>query len=385
VTAAADTDLLSPLAGGLATAPAAADSAGFVEAIAAETTRQALLSFAQGCSELAPAAVADVLRALAERVTTFEAAWHPALGALTHAARARTPALASTAAIELAVHAHREGVDGRWAADLPPGATVPLGGRTLSGVERIEVSASAGRVTMRAWSGGSGRDFEVQRAAADDPWGAPRRLPRLAPFGHRTSEDAAGTLDSVGVEMRRALTGGLHTLELGSPRYAAWVTGIVRQVAPVRREGTAVGSWSSLHYPGLVNMTLFESPLDMAETLVHEASHQYFHLVDRLLPLVKRGAPPLYSPVKERLRPLTMVLLAYHAFANVSLLFGDLHAAGAITDAAHDFHQADLREWLPVMARGLDSAPGLTDAGRALLAGTTSGLRAESRLEGSPA
>lgn len=195
------------------------------------------------------------------------------------------------------------------------------------------------------------------------------RWPVLADFACRTDEDEARGRAAEAPGMARALNDGLDLVAAVSPAYRSWIADVIRQVAPLALNGREVASWSSLHYPGLVSMTIFDSPVDMAETLVHEASHQWWHMLDRIVPLVEPKArrTPCWSAVKQRLRPLPNVLLAYHAFGNVALFFRLMRRAGLLDRAGWSYHTADLIRWLPTIASELHAAEGLTADGRHLL------------------
>jgi HEXXH motif-containing protein len=230
----------------------------------------------------------------------------------------------------------------------------------------MEASAEADGTTVRLQLAlGNGERRSLDMAVRSELWHAGFREPSLRPFCHRTDEDAAAALPEADSRMLDALVAGLRLLDAASPAYAGWVRGIVRQVAPLALNGTVVASWSSLHYPGLISLTLFDSPIDMAETLVHEASHQRYHLLDRCFPMVELGAIEnmYWSPIKRCPRPLPMLLLAFHAFGNIALLFHELWRRGVLNIDRFSYHMADLREWLPAIANTLDSSTGLTADG----------------------
>jgi HEXXH motif-containing protein len=73
-----------------------------------------------------------------------------------------------------------------------------------------------------------------------------------------------------------------------------------------------------------------------------------------------------YSPVKGTKRPLCMILLAYHAFANVVLFYRACLDAG-IAEAEQCKH--NIARHLPelrLMEQSLGSSRGLTESGRLL-------------------
>lgn len=362
-----DDDAHDPLTaiGRSASSPYEPDRRAALEQLVVALTRRDLRAFVDGAPRITPlpAPLLDVLDRLHESTRSFEQAWHPAFGSLLHVRRLPTPTFVAAVAVELATHAHSLGVGGRWSIALPRPTRVALPAGTQGAIVALEVEAGE--------TGGSGvatmvNDGRRRFTLGDerDAWTAGERSPQVATGALRTTEDDAGAAGEVTVEMQRALAAGLSLIEAASPPYLAWVRGVVRRVIPLARTGPEVRSSSSAHYPGQVSMTLFDSPLDMAETLTHEASHQHYHLLDRCLPLLAAGVTSEhYSPIKRAKRPLPMMLLAFHAFGNVSLLFDELHAHRALTDADYLHHQRDLAQWLPEMAGTLREAIGLTTFG----------------------
>ena len=70
-------------------------------------------------------------------------------------------------------------------------------------------------------------------------------------------------------------------------------------------------------------------PMDIAEVLVHECAHQYFYLLAYVGPYDDGSDERLYwSPPLRRNRPLSRILMAYHALANVRLFYAAVRASG---------------------------------------------------------
>lgn len=114
-----------------------------------------------------------------------------------------------------------------------------------------------------------------------------------------------------------AIHAGLSLLaELGAD-LLFWVSDALRYVAlvpPVGHQRSLSGS--GIRRPGFSYMQ--SSALDslMAEQLVHEASHQYFFMMNMLSP-VATGEKKYYSPIKRAYRTLGQNMAAYHANANM--------------------------------------------------------------------
>lgn len=192
--------------------------------------------------------------------------------------------------------------------------------------------------------------------------------PHAAAFCYRTAEDAERGSEAVSDAHEHYLRSGLALIRTLGSKWTTWVCGSVRQVAPIPTRDREVASWSSLFYPGLVSMTLLFGEVDVAETLVHEAAHQWWHMLDRIAPLVESDARSrlVYSPVKRCLRPLPSLALTFHAFGNIALFFSALRQSGRLGDAEWAIHSSDLYRWLPEMAATLRSEAGMTPDGRNL-------------------
>jgi HEXXH motif-containing protein len=102
------------------------------------------------------------------------------------------------------------------------------------------------------------------------------------------------------------------------------------------------------------------------EMLVHEASHQYYEIADWLAPLTNGTDTALYySPFKRAERPIDRLLTAYHAFANVLLLYIQL----ANKDAHANYVKAEAQTLITQLRdtqAALERSPGLTVGGELL-------------------
>ncbi|MEQ1586822.1 MAG: HEXXH motif-containing putative peptide modification protein [Cyclobacteriaceae bacterium] len=115
---------------------------------------------------------------------------------------------------------------------------------------------------------------------------------------------------------------GLLLLKRHSPDYFNWVITMTKQVilysSPAANQIKS-GSWFDL--PGIYNFSVNHEPLLVAEMLIHESSHQYFNLLKRFGEVATSQEAIYYSPAVNKMRPLWLILLAYHAFANVLIFY----------------------------------------------------------------
>lgn len=104
-----------------------------------------------------------------------------------------------------------------------------------------------------------------------------------------------------------------------STLHLAWVDRLICGFAitemPVDSELSS-GSYKSR--PGVVHMSFPLDPVLVAETLIHEASHQHYLLLNGVVPMVEAGANDVvFSPIKGCDRPVVRCAFAHHACFNI--------------------------------------------------------------------
>ncbi len=135
-----------------------------------------------------------------------------------------------------------------------------------------------------------------------------------------------------------------------------------------------------MHAPGIVLVSWSADPVEVAEMLVHESSHQYFHLLSRL-GKVDDGSDEgeYFSPAVQRSRPLSRILIGYHAFANVLLFYRALLRNGFTDDPHCRATETRLCHDVELLELPLRDNPALTQIGRDLTQPLMEQVR-ESRL-----
>lgn len=137
-----------------------------------------------------------------------------------------------------------------------------------------------------------------------------------------------GKLQS-GISFAMVLADTLDLLLQHSPKYLDWVKKGCRCVLPIESDEFVMESGSSRANPGLVHISAISYLPAVAEMLVHESSHQHYYMATLLGPIDDGSDKNLYySPVKQKERPISNILLAYHAFANVALLMSEMLNSG---------------------------------------------------------
>jgi HEXXH motif-containing protein len=156
---------------------------------------------------------------------------------------------------------------------------------------------------------------------------------------------------------------------IAGTEYLAWVETVVRFLVPWRAAPGELpsGSSSGACIPGVIGIGNHEQPLALADTLVHEASHQYCYIITKLGPLDDGSDQSLYyNPFLEVKRPISRIVLAYHAFANI-LLFWRTAVAHGLSSCTYVSNRNDvLLAGLPLLEGALLKTKALTPFADAL-------------------
>ena len=159
---------------------------------------------------------------------------------------------------------------------------------------------------------------------------------------------------------------GLRQMARIDPAYDIWVRRVLKTLVVTERlpHRTCSGSW--LDTSATVYMSQPGAPLDVGEVLIHECAHQHFHLASRVAPMKAPGESGRYfSPPVGRERPLDMILIAYHAFANV-LTYYEKAFDMSLGDTVSRNRYASFREQVAALESHLLGNPGLSDLGRTI-------------------
>lgn len=123
-----------------------------------------------------------------------------------------------------------------------------------------------------------------------------------------------------------------------------------------------------MHAPGIILASWSPNPITIAEMLVHESSHQYFHLLSRVGEAEDgTDVREYFSPAVQRTRRLSRILIGYHAFANVLLFYRALLRDGLAEDPHCRATEARLCDDVEALELPLRGNPALTEIGRDLV------------------
>ena len=315
--------------------------------------------------------LADALDAGAGRIGSIRDMWHPAVGVLMK--HRRYTKRSETSVAELALRLHELGVAGRWRLGTECEAECrPLhfaGHRIEGGIASFKSNGRESMIEIRTgqilhfrllegvWTS---PDLTSARLSIRDDIGAEQWAMRAA----CDDQDGGITPTTAYVE---AVAGALARLEQDAPHHWRWCTRLIHSCLPLAKSGNTIRSWSSAEYPGLVALCANGTELEICETLIHEAAHQHLHALKHFGDVIAPGTCEMaWSPVKRCDRPMEMILLSYHAFANVQLFYRQLMKAGIVTPDRYLSHCATLIEWRPILEAALENSTTLTPVGRLL-------------------
>ncbi|MEC9071819.1 MAG: HEXXH motif-containing putative peptide modification protein, partial [Myxococcota bacterium] len=163
--------------------------------------------------------------------------------------------------------------------------------------------------------------------------------------------------------LRKAIT----LLEETAPDLLAECAALSPVLVPLATEEDVSQSAGLSSARGCIWMSFPPRPLVVAETLIHEASHLLFFLVEDACPMVRGEDPPrLTVPWRTDLRPLRAVLMGLHAWVRVLRWLRRLEGT-TWAQAAHQ--RMEILEPAVMAATEIadEASEGLTEAGSALV------------------
>lgn len=105
------------------------------------------------------------------------------------------------------------------------------------------------------------------------------------------------------------------------PVWRSWFDRVLRTITISESAPEGIHSGTREGYYGSIWISDCDDTLKVAESLIHEGSHQYYFLLSRLVDLTKDDGRLFYSPFVGIDRPPDKLLLAYHAFTNVEIFY----------------------------------------------------------------
>jgi HEXXH motif-containing protein len=288
----------------------------------------------------------DAWAAQSDAACKFDDVWDIAFGRA-HSALTATQGDKVSAAVRVGVRLIEMGMPGSWQAVGVGVGRLRLGKMLLPEAEAIEASRSGtcADLTLKLPGGNHVRatqkgrdDWQVDGAepiANFDAGRVVRLLPRRAVSQDAEGFDGVSPIEAVDTAMESVFAAGARILAAHAPDTLDWVSRVLRDVVVCVPEAAfRAVSGSGEQAPGIIHVSYPLGRMDIAEILIHECAHQYFYLLERLGPLDDGSDSRLYwSPPIRRERPLSRILMAYHALANVRLFYEGFRVMGYESEA----------------------------------------------------
>lgn len=326
----------------------------------------------------------DLFSTLLHADLPLELAWSSDLGNLYRAIRSGDEDQAMKNAAAFALMAGAKGFGAEWQVELSKATKFFWDDWALPACDKLTVISSDAKASIKLSLNGDQTKIVFVRSLAGWKCQTPAAAVRLPMFGsgrHRLvllprqatldsevfREFNAVALETFSPALIEVLTQALDLLEGHLPHYFDWVVRIIRRVVVLHAERDELYSGSPEYQYGTILISDNFRVLSVAEMLIHEASHQYLELLNKLGPTVDpRHTELYYSPAKQCDRPLEKILLAYHAFANVMLFYRGVNECG-LADSRFAKFQNVLNDELCQLEQPLVENDAILPMGRALV------------------
>ncbi|MDQ3363835.1 MAG: HEXXH motif-containing putative peptide modification protein [Myxococcota bacterium] len=353
------------------------------EKLVSEQARHGAEVFLERCSDQLTGGVDRLLETLLEEGVMSPLAWEAAWGDVFRAVREPQGCQPSSAAA-LALWLGACGVRGDWSLSLETAVRLRWDDWLLPPAEQIEVRSQGTGVEIVCRVGGTA--VPVTLVPVSGCWHATGSGRRLDSFGStggritllparaltpemRSQRALQGSTISTDVDeaARLGLQSAIDFVQSFAPEYLSWIHRVLRHVVPVEAPPRIFTSGSSGDMPGLIQVSLNMQLAQLGETFVHEGSHQYFEILNRLGRMEDGTDLNLYySPLKNIGRPLHFILVAFHAVGNILLYFRSCRANGVLDEGYIERNEATFASHAGQLAQPLLGNRALTPLGTAI-------------------
>lgn len=283
-------------------------------------------------------------------------------------------------AAAIAVHLGTHGLPGAWKCRSSQPIRFRWGGLILPSVTEIAVNSNGQVATISTQSDGTSAEFRLVRQEGGQWSGDLEPIPRVSRCGLRLSvlnRDAlvlrdfddlvSKAMPVIDPRMVDVLDQAVQLIETYTPIYIPWIRRALHNLFVLYPRPETIESGSVEHYLGLIHLSAHAAPLPIAELLVHEAAHQHMNLLTKLGPIDDGSdSNTYYSPPVDKYRKVSLIMAAYHAFANVLLFYRVCRRNGLAEQRECDRQEGILLPWLNKLEAPLSGNPALTEIGRSL-------------------
>lgn len=327
------------------------------------------------------ASLGDFILSWTESEANYETAWSLEFGEVSKMVLTHDPGDLHLHAAALGLRLAECGQSGEWSFSLGCRSRLRWGRWLLPEWDGISLASDGTEAELQLSLGADRLSLALSRDA--EGWNAPGAeglnyfgssahriiiLPRHAIAIASFRELWPMVADGLDADMARTGARALDLLDRHAPVYRVWVERVIRHVIPLHFEKSFISSGSEAGQPGVIHMRYYPNAMATAEILVHEATHQYMHILCRLGDIDDGSDRRLYySPIRQAERPLWAIVIAYHAFANVLLLYRLCRESGIEDDGYCTKQESLLLPQLRELQRILANNHALTDVGRGLV------------------
>jgi HEXXH motif-containing protein len=333
---------------------------------------------ARGSSDLA-----GVLEGWLSQSTVHETIWDDAFG---QARACLTGPLGDRLVLEAAAGLGSRlcatGVSARFGVTLERASRLTFASWLLPAAAKLQFESDGNEVSIELSGGGTDAALRLRRDGArwelasgdataivevERGGGRVQLLQRDALFPLAMGDLEPMIAEVVSADVSSSIEEAFGILRDHAPRYADWVSRQARRIVPLASPPGLMMSSSSIYRPGTITMSHNAHPLGMAEILVHENTHEYLHLASSCGPVDDGSDTKLYfSPIRGVDRPISAILVAYHAVGNIALFYRECRRTNAPGKEYLDVSEPEAIAWLAELDGPLARTSSLTEVGRAL-------------------
>jgi HEXXH motif-containing protein len=165
-------------------------------------------------------------------------------------------------------------------------------------------------------------------------------------------EAVSGKLSHDSRPQKQQVQAAASLLQECCPLDFIWVSALLKQIVFLGSQAEGTQSQSFALWPGHVHISQ-NTIITMLIVLLHECSHQYFHMALWCGRVAKPDAPENYSVLTKSNRPLNKILLGFHAFGIVLLAIPALQRL--LNGSDRDEYVAQFKE-IAILVSSLDNA-----------------------------
>ena len=315
----------------------------------------------------------------------FDPYWCPQLGLCLVALKSNKLPAAQRGLSQIAINLLSSGIPGKWGSYFVEPSRFHFDNYMLPTALYLEIDSDGTRVRINVQGPDSRQDLcfnairngHIQWQPTEEKPGV-EAIPYMK-IGHNRALLLSGPhckdlglpdpvltgVPEVNESQKRHFSDSLALMYKHFPSWNSWFDRVVRVLSVGQKAPEGIHSGTTEGYFGLISISDSEDMLKIAESFIHEASHQYFFLLSRLVALTGDDGKLFYSPFTKSNRPADRLLLAYHAFTNVEIFYLECVKAG-IDGGRCGPVLAQLKKELGYVQRVLSSEIDMTPVGQCI-------------------